>query len=77
MTYEATTEGISIIDGVEVDITVRGTEDKAEKTLMALKERCGIIAAAYDKQTPPSEFDRTPVEYMPMMKVDWEGVFEE
>ncbi len=76
MTYEATTEGISVIDGVEIDITVRGDEKKAEKALMDLKERCGRIAQAYDEQTPPDELEPD-VEYLPLMTVDWDGVFEE
>ena len=75
--YHSTVEGINVIDGVKVDITVRGDEDKAEKTLMELKDRCGRIAAAYDEQKPPSEFEHTPVGYMPLMVVDWESVFSD
>ncbi len=76
MTYEATTEGISVIDGVEVDITVRGDEDKASKSLMDLKERCGRIAQAYDEQTPPDEVELSN-EYLPPMTVAWGRVLEE
>jgi len=75
--YEATTEAIAAIDGVEIDITVRGDEDKAEKALMDLKERIGVIATAYEQQTPPDELDEIPDEYVPMMTVAWGRVFEE
>lgn len=76
--YEAATEGVTIVDGVEVDITVRGEEDKAEKTLMDLKERLGRIGAAYANETPPSELGANlDNKYLPLMTVDWEGVFSD
>ena len=75
MTYEATTEEIAVLDGVEVDITVRGDEDKAEKALLDLKERLGVLAAAYDAETPPEQLDEVPNEYRPLMSVAWDQVF--
>lgn len=76
MSYEAKTVDISAIDGVKIDITVRGDEERAEKALMDLKERIGVIAAAYDAETPPSELDDIPNEYVPLMSVAWGRVFE-
>lgn len=76
MTYEATVEGITALDGVSVDVTVRGNEEKAEKVMMDLKERVGILGAAYDKQTPPDQLDEVPVDYIPIMTVAWDQVFE-
>jgi len=77
MTYNATTEGITAVDGVEVDITVRGDEDKAQKVLMDLKEHMGLLGYAFESEIPPDEIDDVPSEYMPIMSVAWDGVFNE
>lgn len=74
MTYRGMTEDITIVDGVEVDITVRGDEDRAEKVLMDLKERLGVIGAAYDQETPPDELEAIPSKFQPPMRVAWEHV---
>lgn len=77
MTYHATTEGVAAVDGVEVDITVRGNEDKAEKVMMDLKERMGRLGAAFERDTPPSELPEYVGEkYTPLMTVAWDRVFD-
>jgi len=70
------TSGITVVDGVEVDIEVRGDEDKAEKTLMDLKARLSELGAAFEYEKPPSEFDEIPTEYRAPMSVAWDRVFE-
>lgn len=78
--YESTAKEITAVDGVEVDITVRGDEDRAEKVMMDLKERMGVLAAAFDHETPPEELPDDLNElgngYVPFMTVAWERVFE-
>jgi len=69
--------GMTAIDGVEVDISVRGEEDRAEKVLMDLKERVGRLGAAYETETPPNELKDEHAEYVPMMTVAWTKVFED
>lgn len=75
--YQATTEGIAVVGGVEVDITVRGDEDRAEKVLMDMKERLGLLGAAFEGQTPPGDIEEVPDEYVPPMTVAWDRVFGE
>lgn len=75
--YRASTTGITVVDGVEVDIEVRGDEDKAEKVLMDLQERLGVVATAFDTETPPENIGRVPDEYRPMMTVAWTRLFDE
>lgn len=75
--YRATTTGIAVVGGVEVDITVRGNEDRAEKVLMDLNARLGRLGAAFEGETPPSEIQEVPDEYTPPMTVAWGRVFEE
>lgn len=70
------TTGMMVVDGVTVDISIEGEEDKAEKTMLHLKEQLGLLAAAYNEQKPPGEFDTTPVEYRFPMTVAWERYFE-
>ena len=76
---ETTTEGITVVDGVEIDISVRGDADRAHKVMIDLKERLGRLAAAYEEETPPSELPEdlteTHPEKTPMMTVAWERVF--
>ena len=64
-----------MVDGVEVDIEVRGDEDRAEKALVDLKNRLGWIAEAYEQETPPEQLDGRSSENTPIMSVDWAGVF--
>lgn len=73
--YRARTEEITVVDGVEVDIEVRGDEDRAEKALMDLKDRLGWIAEAYEKETAPDELDERSPGNTPMMSVDWARLF--
>ena len=68
------TEGITVVDGVEIDITIRGEENKANKTLQELKTHCGRIGQAFDEETPPMEVDLS-AEYMPLMFVAWDSEF--
>lgn len=75
--YNATTEGIAAVEGVEVDITVRGDQDRADKVLADLKERIGVLAVAYNSETPPEDIDEIPAEYIPMMTVAWDRVFDD
>jgi len=77
MTYEATCTGITVLEGVEIDITVSGNEKKAEKAMMELKEHTGRIQAAFEQEQPPLEFERAPPEYLPLMTVDWDLVFSD
>lgn len=77
--YKATTKGVSVVDGVKVDITVRDTgagEDKAEKVMMELKTHMGRIQSAYEQEADPvdTEFQ---AENMPLMMVNWESVFDD
>jgi len=77
--YTAATKEATVIDGVEVSITVEdvgGDERKADQVLMDLQERIGILQTAYEKEVPPSELDDVPTDYTPMMAVSWESVFE-
>jgi hypothetical protein len=76
VTYEATTTEITVVEGVEVDITVRGDEDRAEKVLLDLKERLGILGAAYDAEVPPDALGDVPEEFVPPMSVAWDRVFD-
>lgn len=79
MTYEVATTEITVVDGVEVDLTVRATGDderKADHVMMDVQERLGIIATAFDTETPPGELDRIPDENVPPMTVAWERIFE-
>jgi len=71
-TYTAETA----IDGVEVDITIRGDEHRADTVLKDLRERLGRLAAAFDTQTPPDEIDAVPDEYTPSIGVSWDRVFK-
>jgi hypothetical protein len=73
--YNARVEDITVIDGVEIDIEVRGDEDRAETALMDLKDHLGWIAEAYDQETPPEQLDDRASENTPLMSVDWAGVF--
>jgi hypothetical protein len=80
--FKTTTTGIAVVEGVEVDVTVRGDEDRAEKVLMDLKERIGVLAAAYDHETPPADLpddlgDLGDRRYTPPMSVAWGRVFED
>jgi len=89
MTYEVATEAITVVEGVEVDVRVRDTgagERRADKVLIDLKERLGVLAAAYDAKTPPDDLDKVPDEfvpdeipdeYVPAMTVAWDRVFED
>ena len=75
--YSATTNGILVVDGVKVDISVQGDEDKAEKVMMDLKDRLGWIATAYEEGVPPEELEDRPAEYTPLMSVNWDKVFDD
>jgi hypothetical protein len=74
--YEVTTTGISVVEGVEVDVTVRGDEDRAGMVLIDLKERLAVLAAAYDHQTPPADLPDDLGDlgerYKPPMSVVWD-----
>ena len=76
MTKVATT-AVSVVDGVEVDIEVRGDGDRAEKVLMDLKDRLGWLGAAYELEKAPSEITDRPHDKTPPMTIDWEMVFED
>jgi len=76
MTYEATVEEITAVDGVEVDVTVRGDEDKAEKVLMDIKERIGVLGYCFEVETPPSEVEDVPDDYRPLMTPAWDRIFD-
>jgi len=69
-------EGISVVEGVEIDITVEGSENRANKTLQELKTHCGRIGQAFEDETPPMDVAQSP-EYMPLMVVDWGAEFSE
>jgi hypothetical protein len=69
--YRASVTAITVVDGVEVDVTVRGDEDRAEKVLMDLKERLGVLGYAYESQTPPEDLTDIPSEYRPLMTPAW------
>lgn len=78
MTYETTTDQITVVDGVEVDVTVRDTgggERKADHVSRDLKERLGVLAAAFDSETPPDDIEDVPGEYTPMMTNAWGRIF--
>ena len=69
------TTGYTVVDGVEVDITIEGDEDRGEEVLMDLKERMGCLAAAYDTQTPPDRIEDVSHEFMPIITMDWDSKF--
>jgi hypothetical protein len=69
--YSVRVEGIEVVDGVEVDIEVRGDEDRAENVLLDLKDRLGYIAHAYDIQQHPDAIVNRPEDKRPLMTVDW------
>jgi len=79
MTYEATTEEITVVEGVSVDVTVRGDEDRAEKVLMDLKDRLGFLGAAFETETPPDALNRDdlPERFAPPMSVAWDRVLND
>jgi hypothetical protein len=77
--YEATTTDISIVDGVEVDITVREAGDgngEVDKVLLDLKERLGILGYAFETETPPNEIEEVPDRFTAPMSVAWDRVFD-
>ena len=73
--YNAKTKGIRAVNGVEVDIEVRGNEDRAEKVMMDLKERLGRLGAAYDEGKAPDKLEDIPPEYKPIFTINWSEVF--
>lgn len=75
--YSARTEEITVVDGVEVDIEVRGDENRAEKVLIELKDQLGWVAEAYDEETPPDKLDARSFENTPPMGVNWGDMFGE
>lgn len=71
---------MTAIEGAEVEVTVRDTgvgERTADKILMGLKQDVGVLAAAFDAETPPDDLDEVPAEYVPLMVVNWEGYFSD
>ena len=81
--YKTSKTGITVVEGVEIDISVEGDEEVAEKVLLDLTERAGIIAAAWDFETPPSDLpadlDTLTMgenRYAPPFSVAWDRVFE-
>jgi hypothetical protein len=75
--YQSRISEITVVDGVEVDIEVRGDERRAETVLMDLKDRLGWVAEAYEQETPPSELDECTSVNTPPIRVSWERVFAE
>jgi hypothetical protein len=69
MTYKATTEGVTVEDGdVEVDLTVRGDEGKAEKVLIhARGEAVRAMRALRDGEHPDDVDDH-------LVTVAWDRV---
>jgi len=78
--YNATMSEATVVDGVEVTVTVEdvgGGECKSDHVLLDLQERLGIIQTAYEQETPPSELGDIPDEYLPMMTVAWDRLFSD
>jgi len=74
---KVSSEGIQVVDGVTVDITVRGNEDVAEKVMIDLTDRLGWIAEAYDTGVPPDELTERDPENTPPMRVGWREYLSE
>jgi hypothetical protein len=75
--YTVTTEEITVVDGVEIDITVRDTgagERRVDHTLTELKTHLGRIATAFEQRTPPLELEEIPDQNKPMFSVAWDRV---
>lgn len=67
--YESTTEGITSEDvGVEIDITVRGDEDKAEKVKMHAHDEIVRALQAFETGENPRDCDGF------IMSVAWDRV---
>ena len=78
MSYYVESTIITVVDGVEVDITVRdagGGERKVDQVGMDLKERLGVLQTAYQTETPPDELTEIPSENTPPMTVAWGRLF--
>ena len=78
MSYYTDTTCITVVDGVEVDVTVRDAgagERKADQVTMDLKERLGVLQTAYETETPPDELTEIPSENTPPMTVAWGRLF--
>jgi hypothetical protein len=78
--YTVTTEEITVVDGVEVDITVRDTgagERRVDHTLTELKTHLGRIATTFEQRTPPLELEEIPDQNKPMLGVAWDRVLAE
>jgi hypothetical protein len=80
--YETASTRITVVEGVEVDLSVRGDEKRAEKVLIDLKERLAVLAAAFDHETPPGDLPddlaaltEEDNRYTPPMSVAWDRVF--
>lgn len=71
-----TTSEITAIEGVEIDIEIRGDEDRVNRAHTELLDHIGRIAAAEEKREPPLDVERDD-EHKPMLSLDWESVFEE
>lgn len=84
MSYQTQRTGIAIVPGVEVDLTLRATDEGADAERRVdhvetdLLERLCRLAWAYDEEADPDELpDDLPDEFTPPMSVAWERVFSE
>lgn len=80
--YNVTTDGITVIDGIEVDITV--TDDGAGERMTdhvhtELKTHCGRISeSVVNRERPPREVTVSDIDVgrLPLFTVDWAGVLD-
>jgi len=79
MMYEVDREGITVVEGVEVDLSVRDAgagERTVDRTILELTTHCGRIAATLEHDVAPTEFDELPDKYLPPATVAWNRVLD-
>lgn len=79
MSYQIQRTGVEVVEGVEVDLTLRDAgagERTVDQIEMDLLERLCRLAWAFEEETPPDDLpDDLPDEFTPPMSVAWERVF--
>jgi hypothetical protein len=73
---EHTVEEITAVEGVEIDFTIRGDEETANRVNIELKDHIGRIQDAFENEVPPTELSNDERENVPLMTVDWESIFD-
>lgn len=78
--YTTKVRDITVVDGVEVDLTIRDTgggKRRVDQVKIELKEHLGRLGYAYETETPPMKIKQPPSKYFPILSVDWSVLFAE